>query len=73
MFGYAMRTLHRTTGCREAPVDIDLHAGDQPFDELVAWALRELLEPGPPTAVLLSHDGTHVIRARSLPVEEWIH
>ena len=56
------------------PVEIDLHAGDQPFDELVAWAVRTLLEPGPPMAVLLSHDGprgTHVVRGRSLPVEEW--
>lgn len=59
---------------RAAPVEIDLHARDQPYDELVAWALRELLEPGPAVAVLLAHDGpggAHVIRGRSLPVEEW--
>jgi hypothetical protein len=63
-----------TSRCRTAPVELDLHAGDQPVDELVAWAVRELLEPGPPVAVLLSHDGprgAHVVRGRSLPVEEW--
>lgn len=55
-------------------MEIDLHASNQPFDELVAWALRELLGPGPPVAVLLSHDGPrgpHVVRGRSLPVEAW--
>jgi hypothetical protein len=57
-----------------APWEIDLHAGGQPFDELVEWALRELLDPGPPVAVLFDHHGPrgpHVIRARSLPVADW--
>jgi len=63
----------RTSPC-SSPWEIDLHAGDQPFEQLVEWALRELLEPGPSVAVLFDHGGPggpHVIRARSLPVEDW--
>jgi len=58
------------SGPRDSPCQVDLHAAEQQFDELVAWALRELLEPGRTVAVLFEHDG-HVIRARSVPVGDW--